>query len=158
MAVQQSQYYFITSTENPANAGVDVSGYATGSAFRATEVGYLLYVLDAARADPTQYINAASGSRVQNFFIDGEEETYYVISPWRNSSTEFSVVTWQFTSAQDLNDNILKIPSEYGTPAFTDTDGWSQSNPGNIAEVLTTLSSSFLLNGFDQFLYNPLVP
>ena len=152
----QSQYYFITGPDNKNNVGVTTTGWATGSAFIATTVNYRLYALDANDADPNNYDNATSGSRVQNFFVDGNVETYYVISPWRNSSTEFSVVTWQFTSTQDLNDNILKIPNENGTPAFTDTNGWSAGNPTSIATVLTENSSSFLLNGEDTFLYSPI--
>jgi hypothetical protein len=140
-----------------ANPGIDVAGYATGAAFLASPEN-LIYYLDANGANPANYGNAASGSKIQNFFVDGDPNTYYVISPWKVDTNQYSVAVWQFTSEANLNDKILSIPKENGTLAFTSTDNWEQGNPPSIGNVLTNRSSSFLMNGEGTFMYNPLVP
>lgn len=140
-----------------ANPGINFVGYATGAAFLASP-NNLIYYLDAAGANPANYGNAASGSKIQNFFVNGDPNTYYVISPWKNTGTTYSVATWVFPDNATLNDKILSIPKEDGTLAFTSTNSWEQGNPSSIGEVLTKFSSSFLMNGEGTFMYNPLVP
>ena len=149
--------YFITDWDRSRQAndpGVTWDAGPTSSyagPFTANEAGYTLYVLSESDADPANYINSKSGSKVQRVESTGAGSAFYVFTPTSASSGYdptlggFVPRAYYFSNLTDLQANILKVPKENGTLAYTSTNSWENGSPSSIGQILATVSSSILM-------------
>ena len=132
----------------------------SGSVWTANTSGIFLWDIPSGSASKVGLAGGtlATASRIQTIDTDGiGVGSYFVVAPYREGASSFTVKAWSFVNDGDLIDNFRKIPGESGQLPFANIANPGAGGVTTLATYLAETGSAAIISGFTgDYVYDKL--